>query len=696
MEQHQRILFESSPAFVIVCALVALAYAGVLYYRVKHPWSKGLNTVLFAGRAVLVFFLCFLLLGPIVRHIRNFLEKPVYVIIQDNSASIKEAVDSLTRVKTEQSIQQTKQMLEEQGYQVVINNLEGEEAGPFKFTGASSDIQGALKKVANQYEGRNVAGVVLLSDGIYNAGMSPVYANYSFPVYTLGLGDTTQRTDAAIRNIAYNKIAYQGNKFPLRIEVSVRNLEDQAITVRLLQRGKVLEQQVKNTAKERLLTFDFLPLASEKGIQKLDVQVETKPGEHNVRNNRSSVFVEVVEGKKKIVVIAPAPHPDIKVLREVLGRNSNYELQIHIPRVEELQPAALQPEGIDLVIFHQVPDLGGRTRELFQRFAQTKTSLWLILGQQSDVMMLARNKMPLRVDAMPRDWDEVTPAVNASFSNFVISAEANSIIPEYPPVAVHFGKIQVPAGVTPLLFQRVGSIVTDKPLLGVDNQDGRKIAIMLGDGFWRWRLNEFDRTEATTAFDELFGKLIQYLSTTDDKRKFRSYPTQQEFSDTEPVVIESQVYNDIYEPVYGHTIDLEVTDDTGRKRQFSYTTSPGNVRYSVGGLKEGVYRYKSKTIINQKTEEVRGEFAVVQRQAELQNLTADFDLLRKLSAGTGAKFFTASNTDALNRELAKKEASSVIHSEESYHSLITLKWVFWALLLLVSAEWFLRKYFGSY
>lgn len=689
-------MFESSPAFVLVCALAGLAYAGVVYYKVRHPWSKGVNTGLFIGRAVLVFFLCFLLMGPILRQIRNFLEKPLVVFVQDNSASVAEAVDSTTRNKIEAGVLESKRTLEDRGYEVVINNLEGQDAGNFKYTGASSDLQGGLKKVANQFEGRNVAGVVLVSDGIYNAGVSPVYATYNFPVHTLGVGDTTQRTDVAIRNLAYNKIAYQGNKFPLRVEVSVRNLDGQPITVTLQQRGKVLETQTKNSGKEHLLTFDFLPLAAEKGIQKLDIQIENKPGEHNVRNNRSSVFVEVVEGKKKIVVIAPAPHPDIKVLREVVEKNSNYELLIHLPRVDELQPAALQPESIDLVIFHQAPDVGGRTRELFQRFVQTKTSLWLILGQQSDLMTIARAKMPLQVGAMPRDWDEVTPAINPAFSNFAVSAEAHSIIPEYPPVAVHFGKIQVPAGVTPLLFQRVGSIVTDKPLLAVDNQDGRKVAIMLGDGLWRWRLNEFDRTEATVAFDELFGKLIQYLGTTDDKRKFRSYPTQQEFSDTEPAVIESQVYNDIYEPVYGNTIDLEITDDAGKKKQYAYTTSPGNVRYSVGGLKEGVYRYKSKTVINQKTEEVRGEFAVVQRQAELQNLTADFYLLRQLSAATGGKFFEASNIDGLNRELSKKEASSVIHTEETYNSLVTLKWVFWALLLLVSVEWFLRKYFGSY
>jgi hypothetical protein len=248
----------------------------------------------------------------------------------------------------------------------------------------------------------------------------------------------------------------------------------------------------------------------------------------------------------------------------------------------------------------------------------------------------------------------------------------------------------------PLLFQRVGSVATEKPLLFVNVEDGRKVCVMLGEGMWRWKLNEFDRFENSEAFDEVFGKLIQYMSTSDDKRKFRSYPLKQEFADTEAVVFESQVYNDIFEPVFGNTIDIELVDEQGKKLKYSYTTSPGNVRYQIGGLKEGVYRYRSKTLLNQKQEEVKGEFAVVQRQAELQNLTADFDLLRRLSTSTAGSFYTLANVDAMGLELQKAEARSIIHSEEVYNSLINLKWVFWVLLTIISVEWFARKYFGSY
>jgi hypothetical protein len=310
--------------------------------------------------------------------------------------------------------------------------------------------------------------------------------------------------------------------------------------------------------------------------------------------------------------------------------------------------------------------------------------------------LLSPQNITVRFESATRDYDEVVPGSNPLFSQFVLSAETNTILQNYPPVSVPFGKMKIPGSAMPLLFQRVGNVSTEKPLLYVNVEDNRKVCVMLGEGLWRWKLNEFDRFETTVAFDEVFGKLIQYLSTSDDKRKFRSYPVKQEFSDTEAAVFESQVYNDIFEPVFGNTIDIELTDEQGKRTKYSYSTSPGNVRYQIGGLKEGVYRYRSRTTLNDKVEEVRGEFAVVQRQAELQNLTADFDLLRRLSKNTGGAFYPLANVDALKTELQQHEAKTIIHSEEAYNALINLKWVFFVLLAMVSVEWFARKYFGSY
>lgn len=691
----KNIILESNPAFILLCVVVAVGYAYVLY-TTKHPWSGTLNKILFAGRTILVFLLAFLLLGPIIRQINNLYEKPVFVILQDNSVSVKETTDSLSRNNLSKELTALKNSLNNNGYEAFQSDLSGEDVKVITYTEPVSDLQGALRKISNRYEGQSVAGVLLVSDGIYNSGLSPLYTAYSFPVYSLGVGDTAQRQDISIKDLVYNKIAYQGNQFPIRAEVLVKGFPNQNITISLLKSGKVIERQTKNSGSDQLLPIEFKVAATEQGLQRLDVQVEALSQEKNVRNNKSTAFIDVVEGKKKILVVANAPHPDIKALRAIIDKNSNYELLLHIPSVEETEPKNLQPANVDLAIFHQSPDKRGRTRDLFQRFSASKTSMFIVVGQQTDLASLTEGKIPLKFEQLPRQYDDVMPVVNPTFPYFLLSPEANSVFSGFPPVWVPFGRMQVPASAVTLLSQRVGSIATDKSLLWLDIPDNHKIGIMLGEGFWQWRLEEYSKNENTEAFDEVFGKLIQYLSTTDDKSRFKSYPLEQQFSDTEAVVFESQVYNEIYEPVYGNRIDLEITDDAGKKYKYNYVVSPGNARYQVGGLKEGIYKYTSSTRINGKDEKVRGQFLVTAQQTELQNLTADFEMLRKLSHATGGKFYKASQTEQLKADLTRKEASSVIHSEEKFDNLLNLKWVFFLLLALVSAEWFLRKFYGGY
>lgn len=691
----KNIILESNPAFILLCVLVAVGYAYVLY-TTKHPWSGTLNKILFAGRTILVFLLAFLLLGPIIRQINNLYEKPVFVILQDNSVSVKETTDSLSRNNLAKELTALKNSLNSNGYEAFQSDLSGEDVDVITYTEPVSDLQGALRKISNRYEGQSVAGVLLVSDGIYNSGLSPLYTAYSFPVYSLGVGDTAQRQDISIKDLVYNKIAYQGNQFPIRAEALVKGFPNQNVTISLIKSGKVIERQTKNSGTDQLLPIEFKVAATEQGLQRLDVQVEVLSQEKNVRNNKSTAFIDVVEGKKKILVVANAPHPDIKALRAIIDKNSNYELLLHIPGVEETEPKNLQPANVDLAIFHQSPDKRGRTRDLFQRFSASNTSMFIVVGQQTDLAALTEGKIPLKFEQLPRQYDDVMPVVNPAFPYFLLSPEANSVFSGFPPVWVPFGRMQVPASAVTLLSQRVGSIATDKSLLWLDIPDNHKIGIMLGEGFWQWRLEEYSKNENTEAFDEVFGKLIQYLSTTDDKSRFKSYPLEQQFSDTEAVVFESQVYNEIYEPVYGNRIDLEITDDAGKKYKYNYVVNPGNARYQVGGLKEGIYKYTSSTRINGKDEKVRGQFLVTAQQAELQNLTADFEMLRKLSHATGGKFYKASQTEQLKADLTRKEASSVIHSEEKFDNLLNLKWVFFLLLALVSAEWFLRKFYGGY
>lgn len=682
----QRLVFESSPAFILLCVGLGIGYAWLLYSG-QHPWGKTTNRILFFVRALVVGLVAFLLIGPILKLTTNELEKPSLVFIVDNSASVIEALGKEKQQKILEEVTARSKEIGDGNYNVVIRNLATTDPAN------ASDLHGALRSVTTDFEGKNLAGIVLVSDGVYNSGPSPLYTTLRIPVYTVGIGDTTQRIDLSVKNVAFNKIAYQGNQFPVRAEILVRGTTNQDLKVTVSMGGKVVASENRNSGSKSLLDFNFLVDAKEKGIQRLDVAVEPIRQEVNTRNNRTSIYVEVVEGKKRILVVAPGPHPDIKALRASIEKNSNYEVYLHIPGVKEETPEHLQPEKVDLAVFSQLLDVDGRTLPLFQKFFNSKTGLFLMVGAKTNLRLFPAMGLPVTYESMGQK-DEVTPSFNNEFHDFTFGEQVAGRFSRYPPLTVPFGKFAYPSEAAVLLYQRIGSVTTNRPLLLSWNGSSNRVAMLLGEGIWKWRLNEYAESERTEAFDEVFSKLIQYLSTAEDKRRFRSFPIQNEFTDSEPVTFESQLYNDLYEPIYGNTVQIELRDESGLVTPYTYVTSPSSSRYRIGGLKEGIYRYTASTTLNGSKEQVSGEFLVTAQNLESQNLVADFVLLRKLADQSGGRFYFENELSKLSGDLNTLQAKTLIHSEDSFHPMINLKAVFFLLLFLLSLEWFMRKLFG--
>jgi len=160
---HQRIILEASPAYSILCLALALGLSYLLY-KTTHPWSKAWNWILSGVRFVLIFFILFLLLGPIVKQINNIFKKPVFVILHDNSSSIAEGTDSMMLDQTERELSKTKDKLNNHGYDVEMTDLSGELVDQIEYTDPSTDLNGALKKIIQRHEGKRIGGVILPSD----------------------------------------------------------------------------------------------------------------------------------------------------------------------------------------------------------------------------------------------------------------------------------------------------------------------------------------------------------------------------------------------------------------------------------------------------------------------------------------------------------------------------------------------------
>lgn len=699
--QQVQLLFDNSPWLIFPCMIVGAAYALLLYIKSKgfrhQSWGKQVNYLLTALRFVLVSLLCLLLIGPFIKQIKNTLEEPIVVFAVDNSTSIAAVQDSSDLQALREAMEAASANLRDNGYTLDYRTFEGlQNLDSLEFEFASSDLGDLLKTISTDYEGRNLASVVLFSDGIYNEGVSPTYRPYSFRINTVGLGDTIPKQDINIQNLFYNKIAYQGNKFPLVAEIANTGYEGQSVNISVRNRGRVVANETLTFDQARdVTTIEFLLDASQEGMQRYEVEVQNLEEEFTTQNNISQAYVEIIEGRQNILLLAQAPHPDIKALRSAIETNKNYELRSVILSVDEVSESDLNDLKYDLVIFHQLP---GRNIEnaLVRKYINEASARWFIVGSQTDLFALSETNSILSIASVNNEIDEVTAVYNNAFTGFQLDTENQGVIREFLPLTVPFGRVELKNNPDVLLYQKVGSVETSKPLLVVGETDGKKTAVMLAEGLWQWRLQEFAKYENTQTFDALASKLIQYLSAKEDKRRFRVYPEKDVFEDTEPVVFETEIYNEVYEEVYGYKIDLTLTDEEDKTQNYSYITNESNTKYRISNLPEGIYQYKAVAQMDGTQVSSNGEFTVRSLQIETLNLTANHQLLRDLSANSGGIFFKPDAMADMATQLQTQEARGKIYTSEAFLPIINLKWLFFVLLLLISAEWGIRKYMGSY
>ncbi|MBS0001265.1 MAG: hypothetical protein KFF73_19935 [Cyclobacteriaceae bacterium] len=302
-----KILFETSPWFILLCVIAGLFYAFLLYKK-KNPWTSRESLMLGTVRFITVSVLTFLLLGPLVRQIRNTILDPAIVVLIDNSQSVSANYQETELENLNASINDLVEGLEEKDLSVELENLKGEpipEAAGIVYDLPMTNLSESLNEIENKFEGKNLQYVILISDGIYNQGISPAFSNYSFPIYSLGIGDTTEKNDIILKSLLYNKIVYQGNRFPLVAEVINNGFQGENINIDVLKNNRVIETKTISVPEDQgYERVEFELDAENSGIQRYQVTIRVKENEFSESNNTQEAYIEVIEGKEKILLLA--------------------------------------------------------------------------------------------------------------------------------------------------------------------------------------------------------------------------------------------------------------------------------------------------------------------------------------------------------------------------------------------------------
>jgi hypothetical protein len=660
-------------------------------YSRKDQWAPAVRFVLIGLRTLLLFVLFALLLNPLLRRFRETRFPPVSVFLIDNSSSVRLGTPPDTLELLRKNLGSLINELKENGSQVYVTNLDAQTKSDTArtFTLPYSAFEPALLRVSEEFENQNLAQVFLLSDGILNQGSDLSGLSLKVPVHTVRLGNPGTRKDLRIQEVRVNKVAYLGNRFPVSVLVRARQSGTTSVNLLLKQGGRILDRKTLTLGANGLAAHEFKVQPDSRGLKQYQVEVEPVPGEVTIENNIRNVFIEVIDSKQKVLLLASAPHPDIKAIRASLEQLEQIELRTVVGGLDPL------PSGDwNLILLHQLPDRSGTFSAQVENILRKQNqSLLLFCGGQTDFNRLKIQASSwINIQGGGNISEEVTGQWNPDFQRYVFEEKWKASLGDLPPLrspAVSFGW-KSPAET--ILNQKLGRVTVPTPLLSVQTEGSARKGIFWGEGLWLWRINDFAKNGQTEASDNLIRKTVQLLLSAEKKKRLRVFPVAREWGESDPVVFQVETFNALFEPVFDQKIQLQISGNQNFKKEFSFVNARGLSNFRTQGLLPGVYRYKASATLEGKQEFDEGEFIVNKIDLEAQDLEARHDWLKNLSRNTGGKSVGVGDMGTLGSEaqLPKPLVEFADWDENLFH----LPWILGLILLFMTAEWIVRKASG--
>ncbi|MDB4904154.1 MAG: hypothetical protein JWQ63_3435 [Mucilaginibacter sp.] len=703
--------------WVPVCIVLGLLYAWLLY-RQPVSLDNKFRYWLFAIRAIVVSIIALILLSPLVKSVSHNPQKPLVLILEDNSQSIEmfqapsksppvgatlketaggakvsptggdlegaKVVDDLSRLK--------KELGNEYDVQEFHFNRDLADGLTKTFNGKQTDISNTLHQLNARFVNQNIGVLILATDGLYNEGNDPQYEakNFKTSIYTIALGDTVPKRDLLIGNINYNKTAFLGNDFIIEVLAEAYQSKAETMHLSVTEDGKQISTQ--NIAVNSNTFHTVVPIklnADKKGLRKFDISIAPVKNEISSQNNSETIYVEVLDAKEKVLLLYDSPHPDISVIRQSIESNKNYEVKASL--LSEL--SSVKPGDYSLIILYQ---LSSNINETVKNLVKSKVPIWYMAGAQTDLQDFNNEQKLITISVGKPEMQEVFAQPAIDFTDFTLSDSSRKKITALPPLLAPYGSYSSAVAGGTILKQRIGSVETTYPLLSFGDDDGRRIGVLTGEGLWRWQLAEFQTYGNHHSLEELFSQAVQYLTANANKQRFTVYPAKNVFDEGENVIMNAELYNDALELINIPDVKIDLKSNSGKNYSFLFTRIGQSYQLDAGTLPTGEYSYTATTTNGIKQFNAKGQFMVKALNLESRQSAANFQLLNTIAKQSGGEMLQPSQISRLANLIRKNEnIKTVVYEDKHYSDIIDVKWVFVLILGLLSIEWFLRKREGE-
>lgn len=617
-----------------------------------------------------------------------------------------------------------------------------------KPVGEQTDIGLALNDTLQRHAGKRIAAVILISDGAQRAiapKVPPQQAarqldRLATPLYTIALGqsrDQSQSRDVAIETLQDEYSVFVKNEFALRVGVKIQGYVQQPIPLSVVVEAedgttKTLGPlELVATQDSQIVMADFSFRPEKAGEYRLLVKADGQPGEM-IDNNQKTAFLTVRDGGLRVLLLSSGIlSQEQKFIRRTLDESQDIQLDYHLESVSrrrawptDLQSTEVRLEDYDVFVVGGVdarafrPDDWSKIAKLvedgsgfmmyggyhsFGPGGYAKSAIAKLLPVE--LGQYGREPDPTKVTRTDRHIEgalTMVPTTDSPITFLLPDAENVAEWRKVKPLRgvnkfqglKNWGKLLAKTnGGAPLLVQ--GSYVKGRVLaLGTDETHrwyrfGRPD---VHKKFWRqsilW-LAQRDKKQANSVFIELPQRRF------DSGRKvnFQTGLTD-ELGD---VIVDANLRANLLRPD-GTTQSVQLAPhDAQNGAQIANalqgliadTSAPGNYRIRVEAIEgDRVLASTNK------------DFVVEKRDFELGDPAANPGLLEMLSRITeraGGKAVAPEQLSSLLDEIKASPPKSEVETQSKWQLGDTMAdaWsYFGALILLLSAEWFLRKKWG--
>ncbi|MEO8240007.1 MAG: hypothetical protein ABI576_18015 [Flavobacterium sp.] len=668
----------------ILLLLLSLVIAGGLsYFQYFFKAKSKSNVIIFLAflRFLAIFGLLLLLINPVIT--KNSLEvtKTPLAIAVDNSSSIKALNSDKKVVELYKSLISNPALQEKFEIQSYQFDVDFKPSDKFDFKGTQTNLDQIAKNLKSINKNL-IFPTVIITDGNQTTGNDYVYRfDPANKVYPLVVGDTTTFLDLKINQLNVNKYAFHKNKFP--VEVFLQYAGDKNINADFtISQGNsvVAREKISFSSSKKTATLNLLLPADKVGLQVFKATVSSGIKEKNSYNNSKNFAVEVIDQKSTIAIVSSINHPDIAALKRSIETNAQRKVILAKPNELNLL------QDCSVLVLYQP---NSAFKPIFDNNKLAGTNTFIITGTNTDFDFLNQQQNNL-VFQMSNQKEDYLSEFQSQFNLFAID---NIGFENFPPLQNLFGTIITKGNVSVLLSSKIRNVSTNAPLLAFVENQGKRTAFLLGENSWKWRLQSHIDNQSFEKYDIFTDKIIQYLTST-TSRKSLVVTHESFYNSGEALVINAQYFNKNYEFDEKARLTISVTNAVTKQTK-NYDLLKGNNSFSANldGLAAGKYNFSVKEL-NTNTS-YSSHFEILDFDIEKQFVNPDVQKLKQLALQTNGKAFFENQVDDLIKTLLEnKEYKSIEKNISVKTPLIDWVWLLVLIAVLLTTEWFVRKYNG--